>query len=70
MEKLKILGRNIKKQRSTTSLSQEGLGDLCNLHRTYIGMVERGEKNITILNLLKISNALNVQVNKLLEGLE
>lgn len=58
---------NIRKIRSGNGLSQEKLADLCGLHRTYIGSVERSERNITIKNLDRIANALGVDARDLLE---
>jgi len=60
-------GRKIRKIRIDKGLTQEQLGFKCNLHRTYIGMIERGEKNITLLNIEKIANALNISVCILFE---
>ncbi|MDO9269187.1 MAG: helix-turn-helix transcriptional regulator [Methylobacter sp.] len=51
-------GQKVKYFRSLKSLSQEELADLCGLHRTYIGSVERGERNITLINAEKIATAL------------
>ena len=48
-------------------ISQERLGELAKVHRTYVGMVERGEKNITINNILKFAEALGVQVRDLID---
>ncbi|ACJ34596.1 helix-turn-helix domain-containing protein [Anoxybacillus flavithermus] len=64
---LKIIGNNIRSIRTSLNLSQEELAFESGLHRTYIGAVERGEKNITILNLIKIANALEVRVQDLLD---
>jgi len=61
-----LVGRNIKKYRALCGLSQEKLGELSGLHRTYIGAVERGEKNISIKNLYRIAEALNVPIYQLL----
>ena len=47
-------------------ISQEKLAELANLHRTYIGMIERSEKNITLRNIQKISSALGVSPADLL----
>ena len=47
-------------------LSQEELAEKASLHRTYIGMVERAEKNITLVNIEKIAKALNIDITKLL----
>lgn len=51
---LKQLGNNIRELRKFRNYSQEGFADAVGLHRTYMGGVERGERNISILNLLKI----------------
>lgn len=58
---------NIRKFRRGNGLSQEKLADLCGLHRTYIGSVERSERNITIENLDRIANALGVDARDLIE---
>jgi len=63
--KIKEFGLNLKKLRLEKKLSQEELANLSGLHRTYIGCVERGEKNITIKNLYKISKALNINIKGL-----
>ena len=53
-----IVAKNIRLQREKMGLSQESLADLCGLHRTYIGSIERGERNITLSTLSKIATAL------------
>lgn len=62
----KSLGIAIRNRRLELELSQETLADKADLHRTYIGMVERGERNITIFNLLKIATALDISLSDLL----
>jgi len=52
----------IRKRRKQLRLSQERLAALCNLHRTYIGAIERGEKRITVVTLGKIARALHKQL--------
>ena len=59
---LKTIGNNIRKYRKMRGWSQEKLAFESNLHRTYIGAVERGERNITIQSLQKISIALRASV--------
>ncbi|NRB38344.1 MAG: helix-turn-helix transcriptional regulator [Pseudomonadales bacterium] len=59
--------RNIKQIRLKLGLSQEDLAALSGLHRTYIGSVERGERNITLTTLEKLSETLGVAPEKLLE---
>ena len=64
---LDVVAKNIRFHRRRMHLSQEALAEKADLHRTYIGMVERSEKNITLLSLQRISWALNVPVIDLLE---
>ena len=62
---LKNFGKRVREIRREKKLSQEQLAHKANLHRTYIGMIERAEKNITLINIEKIANALQVSVNDL-----
>lgn len=55
-----IVGNNIKKYRKKLCISQEELAERARLHRTYIGGIERGERNITLDSLQTIANALNI----------
>jgi transcriptional regulator with XRE-family HTH domain len=64
---LEIFGDNIQKYRKERKVSQEKLAELAGVHRTYIGMIERAEKNITLRNMEKIAKALNVEIKDLLE---
>jgi transcriptional regulator with XRE-family HTH domain len=61
-----ILANNILAFRKSKNLSQEELADLCDLHRTYIGSVERGERNVTLSTLEALAGALGVNVPELL----
>ncbi|WP_099117126.1 helix-turn-helix domain-containing protein [Xenorhabdus ishibashii] len=63
-----IFARNIRKLREKQGLSQEALADLAGLHRTYIGSVERCERNISIDNIDRIASALGVSPSFLLEN--
>ncbi len=63
------LGKQIKYYRLKMNLSQEELANRANVHRTYIGMVERGEKNITISSLKKIATALEIDISLLTRDL-
>ena len=63
---LVLAGNRIKALRTAIDLSQEKLAFACDLDRTYIGSVERGERNISVLNLRKIAKALNVKVSVLI----
>lgn len=62
-----ILSTNIKKYRADLNISQEELAFKCELHRTYISDVERNNRNISIDNIEKIANALNVAPADLLK---
>ena len=61
-----ILAENIRAFRKAKNLSQEEFADMCNLHRTYVGSVERGERNVTLSTLEIFASALGVSVPKLL----
>ncbi len=59
-------GEKVREIRKEKGLSQEELAHKADLHRTYIGMIERAEKNITLINIEKIANALNIDIKELL----
>lgn len=72
MEKLShpiliLAATNIRKLRKQLGLSQEELADVAGCHRTYVGMVERAEINITLTNLYKLATALQVNIIELLK---
>ena len=58
-------GRKVRKERLIRNLSQEEFAEIVGVHRTYIGMIERGEKNITLLNIYKIGKALKISFSEL-----
>jgi transcriptional regulator with XRE-family HTH domain len=58
-------GKRIKQLREERGISQEKLGELAKVHRTYVGMIERGEKNITLTNIEKFSKALRISIRDL-----
>lgn len=60
-------GERVREIRKEKGLSQEELSFKADLHRTYIGMIERAEKNITLVNIEKIANALEVSINNLFD---
>ena len=62
-------GLRVQKLRKSKNLSQEQFANICELHRTYIGMIERGEKNITLKNIYKLANALNISIADLFKDL-
>jgi transcriptional regulator with XRE-family HTH domain len=65
-EDLKKLGARIRELRETAGISQEELADRAGLHRTYVGGIERGERNVGVLNLVQIARALKVKPADLL----
>lgn len=64
---LKTVGKNIRNFRKVQGLSQEDLAELSGLHRTYIGGIERGERNVSLSNIEKIASALNTKPYLLLK---
>ncbi len=62
---VKDVGFNIRRLREQRGFSQEKLAALADLHRAYIGQIERGEKSIGLVNLEKIANALGVDIREL-----
>lgn len=58
-------GKRVREERQKQGLSQEGLANKAGVHRTYIGMIERAEKNITLINIEKITKALGVTIDDL-----
>jgi transcriptional regulator with XRE-family HTH domain len=60
------LGRAIRIRREAAGLSQEQLADLSGLHRTYVGGIERGERNMSFSNLLKLADAVSARPSQLL----
>jgi transcriptional regulator with XRE-family HTH domain len=68
-EILDKFGKRVRDERLQRGLSQEELAEKAELHRTYIGMIERGEKNITLINIEKIAKALVITVDELFKGI-
>lgn len=65
---LVVLGANIKRLRKVQKLSQEELAARADLHRNFIGMIERGERNATALTLIKIALGLDLPASALFDG--
>lgn len=73
MEKKKQIllkfGKRVRDERLKRNLSQERLGELAHMHRTYVGMIERAEKNITLTNIEKLARAFDMRMEQLTSGL-
>lgn len=65
-----LFGKSVRRLREQRGLSQEALADLSHLHRTYIGGIERGERNVGLMNLLRLSKALKVLPSELLRDFD
>ena len=63
------IGSRIRQLRQEKHLSQEAFADLCELDRTYISSIEKGKRNVSIINLEKIANALNISLSTLFTDL-
>ncbi|MFH1600305.1 MAG: helix-turn-helix transcriptional regulator [Pseudomonadota bacterium] len=63
------IGSRVQARRRELGISQEELAALCKCHRTYVGMVERAEKKISVVTLSKFARALKTSMSELLEGL-
>lgn len=64
----KKLGDNIRTLRKQAGWSQEELAEISGLHRTYVGAIERGERNVSLINIVQIARALRVKPADLLES--
>ena len=63
-------GKTLRRLRKNQGVSQEVFADKCDLHRTYISDIERGERNVSLENIEKIANVLNIQVSELFREVE
>ncbi|WP_313152979.1 helix-turn-helix domain-containing protein [Lacrimispora sp.] len=66
MDYLRILGENVRIRRINLGYTQEQLAEKADLHRTYIGAIERGDRNVSLNNIVAIANALKVKPHELL----
>lgn len=70
MDIRKKFGDRVRELRTAQGLSQEVLAQKAGLHRTYIGGIERGERNISLENILKIASALSVSISSIMFELD
>lgn len=66
---LKSFGQRVKKIRLDKGLSQEEFADLSGFHRTYIGMIERGERNPSLKNIQKLAKTFQISLSELFKSL-
>lgn len=66
--RIKAFGLRVRYFRKRIGLSQDDLADKAELHRTYVGAVERGERNISLLNILRLADALHITAKELFDG--
>jgi len=69
-EATRALGERVRTHRNALGLSQEALADRCGVHWTFLGQVERGQRNLRLSNLLKIAAGLGVDPGELVSGLK
>jgi len=62
-------GTRVRLRRNELGLSQEALADICELHWTYVGQVERGQRNLSLHNIVRIATALQIDAGDLVRGL-
>lgn len=66
-EAARAFGARVRRAREALGISQEELADAAGLHRTYVGSLERGERNVSLINILKLARALDVTPGQLLD---
>jgi transcriptional regulator with XRE-family HTH domain len=66
MDYLRIFGENVRLKRLEQKLTQEQLAELSDLHRTYVGAIERGDRNVSLKNIVLIAEALKSKPHELL----
>lgn len=63
-------GKTLRRLRKDQGVSQEAFADKCDLHRTYISDIERGERNVSLENIEKIAKVLNIQISEMFREVE
>ena len=67
---LKKFGNQVRSLRNKAGISQGKLAELAKMHRTYVSGIERGERNVSLLNIIRLAKALGVSVSELMEGID
>ncbi len=71
MEDIRVrFGKAVRNRRHKLNVSQEEFADMCALDRTYIGGIERGERNVSLVNIEKIARALQIRLSELFRGVD
>jgi len=65
-----LFGQRVRELRLKLGMSQESLGDACGLHRTYVGSVERGERNVSLENIVRLARTLHTTPSNLLKDVQ
>lgn len=66
---LRAFGQRVRRLREAEKWTQEELAERSDLHRTYIGSIERGERNLALMNIQKLAKAFGLTLSRLLDGL-
>ena len=61
-------GKALRQRRNKLGVSQEAFADMCELDRTYIGGIERGERNVALVNIEKLAKSLRISISELFKG--
>ena len=69
MEDIRVrFGKAVRQKRTKLGVSQEAFADMCELDRTYIGGIERGERNVALVNIEKLAKTLRISISELFKG--
>jgi transcriptional regulator with XRE-family HTH domain len=69
MENIRVrFGKALRQRRNKLGVSQEAFADMCELDRTYIGGIERGERNVALVNIEKLAKTLRISISDLFRG--
>jgi transcriptional regulator with XRE-family HTH domain len=70
MENIRVrFGKALRQRRNKLGVSQEAFADMCELDRTYIGGIERGERNVALVNIEKLAKTLRISISELFKGI-